>query len=110
MQYRPGDQVREEGNEQKEVPEVIFTHHAPARVDQVRNLGESKKRNAQWENDLADRPTSAEEHVKVADEEIGIFIISQQEQIGRHAAEKQALARPAGANSHPDASPQPKVA
>ena len=78
---RPRDEMREECDEQQEVAEVVFAHHAAAHIHEIRDLGEGKKRDAEREDDLPEAPVRAEDGVHISHEKIGVFEIAEEEQI-----------------------------
>ena len=94
VQDRPRDQVREVGDEERVVHEVVLAHLALGRVDQIGDLGKRVERDAERQDDLADRPVGAEGVVEIVDEEVGVLEIAQQQQIERDAEHEQALRPP----------------
>src|ERR1019366_3572321 len=91
-----GNQVREERDEQQEVAQIIFADNSAADIRQVGDLREREERNAQRQDDLAERPTGAKQGVKVADEEVGVFEVAQEQEVGRDTAEQPRSPRTAG--------------
>ncbi|MDD3883940.1 MAG: hypothetical protein PHW66_03305 [Gallionella sp.] len=63
MQHRPGNQMREPGDEQQIVDEVVFAGDAAIDINQERYLGESEEGNAQRQDDIQRRNVATEKLV-----------------------------------------------
>ena len=77
VQDRPGDQMREKRNEQHIVQKVTVSGDAGFAVDQVADLGEREKRDAQRQDDLIDRLNGGNEMTDEADDGEQVFVIEQ---------------------------------
>ena len=100
MQHRPGDQVREVGDEQAVMHEVVFAHLAEINIGEKRNLREGEKRNAQRQDDFTERQAGAAQVVETAEKKIRILEVSEQQQIGRHRSHEQRFRARLCAGSH----------
>ena len=77
VQDRPGDQMREKRNEQHIVQKVTVPGDAGFAVDQVADLGEREKRDAQRQDDRIDRLNGGNEMTDEADDGEQVFVIEQ---------------------------------
>ena len=84
VQDRPGDQVREEGDEHQVVQEAAILRHALLAVDQVAELGEGEERDAERQHDArhADM-ASPDGGVQQADQPAEILVVAERAEIGR---------------------------
>ncbi len=83
MGNRPGDQLRKEADEQAVVGEVVFFHHAVMGIDQVGDLLESEEGDRQRQNDVFHPPTEIQRRIQRAEQEAGVFVVDQQQYVGR---------------------------
>lgn len=97
VQHWPGDQVREIGHEQAVVDRIEFLRLAARRVDQEGDLREGEERDAQRENDRRKVVAAAGDRIDRVDEEVGVLVVAQQNQIARDT-ERQQVASALGAD------------
>ena len=106
MDNRSGQQMRKIGDEQSIIdkasrPRTLMCFHFTARgINQISDLREGEKRNAERQHDMHQVPLRAEHEVGVGNEEIGIFIIPKQRQITGNAQRQDRPCR-AGPYSRP---------
>ena len=82
MQHRPGDQVRKVGHEQRIVHETWFACLVLIDVDEIGDLREREERNAERQHDVQGSVTRARDGIQAADQEISVFEVGEQNQIG----------------------------
>ncbi len=70
---RPGDELREEGDEHAEVEEAVDVPVAAPQVDQVGDLLEHEEADAERQDQVPGVPALAEQREDGAAEEVGIF-------------------------------------
>jgi hypothetical protein len=89
MQDGACDQVGKVGDEQYIMDEVVFFDFALIGVHQESDLGEGEEGNTQRQHDFAQIPVCAGKTVDVAYEEIGVFVVTQQQQIDGNSQDEQ---------------------
>ncbi len=94
---RPGEEVREEGDEDDVAQEIIGRCVAACHVDQERYLREREERDADRQHDRAARRRHASEAGERADEEVEIFEIEEDEEIAGDADDEKSPSLHAGA-------------
>jgi hypothetical protein len=80
-----GDELREEGHEQRVVDEVQPVDLAPVRVHEERDLLKREKRDADRQHDLAQHEVEACDRIEVVHEEVGILEVAQRREVERDA-------------------------
>ena len=76
--------MREKGDKQGIVYNAVFSRLALVRVHQIGDLCEGKKADAQGPHNLQQANVGAGQGVDIADKEVGIFVIAQQQQVKSH--------------------------
>ena len=90
MQHdRPGDQLGEEGDEQRIIQNIVARNGALVAVDDVGKLLEGKKRNAQRQRQMVERQMQAERAVQVFKEEIVVFEVKQHAEVQKKSQQHQ---------------------
>ena len=84
---RAGDELGEEGHEQRVVDEVQPIDRAPVRVHEEGDLLEREERDANRQHDLAEEEVEAGERVEVVHEEVGILEVAQRREVEHDAEE-----------------------
>ena len=84
---RAGDELGEEGHEQRVVDEVQPIDLAPVRVHEEGDLLEREERDANRQHDLAEEEVEAGERVEVVHEEVGILEVAQRREVEHDAEE-----------------------
>ena len=86
---RPGDELREERHEQRVIENIVARHRAAVAVDDVGELLEGEKRDAQRQRDAVEREGEAERAVQVFAEEVVILEVEEHAEVGRQAQQHQ---------------------
>ena len=86
---RPGDQLGEEGDEQRIIQNIVARNGALVAVDDVGKLLEGKKRNAQRQRQTVERQMQAERAVQVFKEEIVVFEVKQHAEVQKKPQQHQ---------------------
>ncbi|MCY1546914.1 hypothetical protein D9M68_829390 [compost metagenome] len=89
MHDRPGDQLREEGDEQGVPQEIVFPRLAAVTVYQIGNLLEGEEADGQWQHHLGPVQNPASQPVDVVGEEVGVFVVAQQTQVANDPGDQQ---------------------
>ena len=86
---RAGDQLREEGDEQRVVENMIARHRAAVAVDHIGELLEGEERNAQRQREVIQRKMRAEGAVEVVHKEVVVLEIEQHAEVEAKAQQHQ---------------------
>lgn len=88
MDDRTGDELREEGDEERVVGEAVFARLALVRVDQVGDLLEGEEGDRQRQDDGVEVKVGAGEGVEAADGEVGVFEVAEQAEVEDDAGDQ----------------------
>ena len=94
MQDRAGEQVREERDEKRVVGKERFLRFAPIDVDQISDLSEREKADAQRQREMKERRRIADQVRRVDEEEVGVFEYPEQCKIRRDSERQHRARRP----------------
>jgi len=87
---RPGDQLREEGGEERKIEQADRLGLAPCRVDQIGQLLEGEERDRQRQGYMGQPQFPAEGPVEVVDDEVGVLEPTQHRQVDQDPEHQQA--------------------
>ena len=104
MHQRAGDQMREEGHEQRVADDVALDLGAAHHVDQIGDLLEGEEGDAERQHDVDERQRRAGQRSQAVEDEIGVFEIAQHREIERDA--ERAGGAAAQRILHPQAQPE----
>ena len=85
VQHRARHQVRKVRHEKPVVQELGLAHLGAVGIHQKSNLREAVERDADGQDDVADRPCCAEGEIDVVDKKIDVFKVGQQPQVEAYA-------------------------
>ena len=80
-----GDELREEGDEERVVGEAVFARLALVRVDQIGDLLEGEEGDGQRQDDGVEVEVGSGEGVEAADGEVGVFEVAEQGEVEEDA-------------------------
>jgi hypothetical protein len=89
-----GDQLREKGNEQAIIDEVIAARFATVGINEIRDLLKDEEGNSQRQDHVGRRPTRTCGRVYRVHEKIRILVITKDAEIARQAQHEDNLATP----------------
>ncbi len=91
MDDRTGEQLREEGREQAELDGAGALDDAARRIDEIGDLLEGEERDRQRQDDVVKGEVAARRRRDIVDDEIGVFVITEQAEIDDETEDEQRL-------------------